>query len=543
MPSARVPGWLRRRAAGSTATLVPTAVALIGAVVIGVSGVRGADYPAHFLRAELWREVGVSVWNFRWYGGHPTTTYSVIVPPIAAVVGVFAVGAAASVAGTWLFSTIAASYSTGPWARAGTIVFALASTVNVLVGRVPFAVGLAIALAAADQWRRGRLVSATVAAALVPLASPVASTFLAIAATAWLIDAWLAKRWRHPDAIAGWVVGASAVALVVVSFAFRTEGRFPFRADQVAFSIALMGVLAVATRERVVRIGAALAALASIVAFAVPNPLGGNLLRFTQFLVVPAIGVVAGVSARRRPWVLAAIFAVGTVWSMQVGAVAAVAWSGDASVAATYHEPLVDEVRRRNGDGRPLGRLEIPFTENHWEAYFVAAEVPFARGWERQIDLERNAVLYDESLGVGAYTAWLEGNAVRWVAVPDTDLDEGGSPEARLIASGSLDAWLAERWRNDNWVLYEVLDYQPIVDAPARLVAERVDAIVVSTPEPATVVARYEVVDGVSIAPDGCVLDADGAMLLELPEAGTYTITVDPSAVLPGDGESSCPRE
>ena len=77
----------------------------------------------------------------------------------------------------------------------------------------------------------------------------------------------------------------------------------------------------------------------------------------------------------------------------------------------------------------------------------------------------------------------------------------------------------------------------------ARLVAERVDEIVISTPEAATVVARYEAVDGVAIAPAGCVLDADGAMLLELPAAGTYTVTVDPSAVLPGDDESSCLRD
>jgi hypothetical protein len=543
MASARVPGRLRRGASGPLATLIPTAVTLVGAIAIGLSGVRGADYPAHFLRAELWREVGLSVWNFRWYGGHATTTYSVIVPPLSAWFGVFVVGAVASVVGTWMFARTAMSYSRSAWAVVGTFAFALNAIVNVLVGRVPFAVGLAIALVAVDQWRRGKQFGAAVAAAVVALASPVAAAFLALAAVAFLIDAWLDRRWGQPERIGAWVLWAASVVLGVVSFAFRTEGRFPFRGDQALLSLALIGALAVASRERVVRIGAGLAGVAAVVVFVVPNPLGGNFARITQFLVVPAIGVVAGVSARRRPWLLAAVIAVGTGWSLQFGAVAAVAWNGDASVSESYHEPLVDEVRRRNADGRPVGRLEIPFTENHWEAYFAAAEVPFARGWERQIDLERNAVLYDESLDVGAYTAWLEGNAVRWIGVPDTDLDEGGSPEARLIASGALDAWLAERWRNENWVLYEVLDYQPIVDAPARLVAERVDEIVISTPEAATVVARYEAVDGVAIAPAGCVLDADGAMLLELPAAGTYTVTVDPSAVLPGDDESSCLRD
>lgn len=520
--------------------VAPTLLAVVGAVLVGVLGVRGADYPAHFMRAELWRQVGLSVWNFHWYGGHPTTTYSIIVPPLTALLGVFTVSALASVLGTWWFSRLMLAYTRGPWAIAGLVAFALTSTVNVVVGRVPFAVGLACAMAAADQWRRGRLVTATVAAVLVPLASPVAATFVCIATAAWIIDARLDRRWNRSDVIAAWLLAGSTVPLVIVSTAFRTEGRFPFRGDQAVLSIALLVILAVVTRERVVRIGALLAVAASVVVFVVPNPLGGNFVRFTQFVVIPLAMMTVGFTHHSRRMALALVVTIGAGWSLQSGAVAALDWSGDESISEWYHEPLVDEVQLRNRDGEPIGRLEIPFTENHWEAYFVASEVPFARGWERQIDLDRNAVLYDPALTPAAYRTWLEESAVRWVAVPDATVDEGGLPEVELIASGRVDDLLTRVWHNRHWTLYEVTDYQPIVDPPANLVAERADSIVVSTPESASVIARYTGVEGVTIMPDGCVVVVEGAMRLDLPRAGTYTISVGAGAMLPGDDVSSC---
>ena len=41
----------------------PLGVVAAAIVLIGVSGVRGADYPAHFVRALLWERSGVSAWN------------------------------------------------------------------------------------------------------------------------------------------------------------------------------------------------------------------------------------------------------------------------------------------------------------------------------------------------------------------------------------------------------------------------------------------------------------------------------------------------
>lgn len=518
----------------------PVVVAVVGVSVIWLSGIRGADYPAHLLRAELWRQAGVSVWNFHWYGGHSTPTYSVIVPPLTALVGAFTITSVASILATWWFSSVLLSHTRSPWAVAGLVAFALSATVNVVVGRVPFSVGLALATLALYAWNRRWAVPAVGAAALVPLASPVAAVFLAIAATGWLIDALIARRRTRADAIAAGVAMAAVLPLAVFAVSFGSEGRFPFRGDQAAFSIALIALLAILTRQRAIRMGAIIAAAASIVVFVVPNPLGGNFLRLTQFVVVPLVIVALGAVRAERRWVSIGLILVAVGWSVQFGAISAIAWQGDQSVHARYHEPLVDEVRARNADGRPVGRLEIPFTDNHWEAYFVASEVPFARGWERQVDLERNAVLYDPDLTVEQYRAWLHENAVRWIAIPDVDLDEGGNPEANLIRSGAVDPWIEPVWSNVDWVLYEVVDYQPIVDPPAMLVAERPDAIVLTTSGPTKATVRYTATEGVVIAPAGCVALDGEWMRVTMPAAGTYTIEVAPETVLPGDEPKSC---
>lgn len=231
---------------------------------------------------------------------------------------------------------------------------------------------------------------------------------------------------------------------------------------------------------------------------------------------------------------------------MQPGVVAALEWAGDESVDVDYHQPLIDEVVRRNADGRPIGRLEIPFTENHWEAFFVAPAVPYARGWERQVDLERNEVLYDDELSLSEYHAWLHDNAVRWIAVADVALDEGGRPESELIERDGTAhdiEWLRPVWSNDDWRLYEVLDYRPIVDPPAELVHQEADRFIIRTDDPAVVTIRFEhteklVADGpVCIEPD----PSSGHVVAHLLDAGTFEFRIDAAAALPGADTDECP--
>jgi hypothetical protein len=280
------------------------------------------------------------------------------------------------------------------------------------------------------------------------------------------------------------------------------------------------------------------------VVFLVPNPMGGNFVRLVQIVAVPLV-VTAGPSVRRAlrtPFVLFVVVALG--WSLRPGVVAALRQSGDASVAAAYHQPLIEQVRNRNLDGRPVGRLEIPFTENHWETFYVAAEVPFARGWERQVDVDRNPELYDEALTVDQYHAWLLDNGVRWIAVADVSLDPSGMNERRLIDGRSPHRvpWLHPVWSNEHWRLFEVVDYVPIVDPPAQLVEQAPDSLLVSSARPATVTIRYRYDEHLTISGSACVEPDDGGWIVaHLPTAGQYLLTVDPAAAWLHTAAHRCP--
>ena len=84
----------------------PAIAAAAAAFVVAVSGVRGADYPAHHVRALMWDRFGATVWNNLWYAGHATPSYSVLAAPLMALVGPFAVAALGSVVATLVFTRL-----------------------------------------------------------------------------------------------------------------------------------------------------------------------------------------------------------------------------------------------------------------------------------------------------------------------------------------------------------------------------------------------------------------------------------------------------
>ena len=518
---------------------VPTALAAAGALTVAAAGVRGPDYPAHALRGELWRRSGIGVWNFTWYGGHATPTYSVIGPAVVAAVGAVAVCVVAAVAATGLAAHLidALAADMPPPARLlAASAFAAGSVVNVVVGRVGFAAGLALLLAALVAWHGGRPAASVAIAVLVPLTSPVVAAFGAIVMAAVGADAWSRRRHALPgQAVA--IVAALSTPLLVMAVQFGGVGHFPYRGNHVAFALVVFTTAAAAHRIRVVTIAAAMAGVAAVVLYAVPNPLGGNFSRFTQYFAVPVL-VLGAFRARR---VLAAVTAVVAVlavaWTVDQGVAAARQWSGDPLGESSYHQPLIDELVRRNADGLPIGRVEIPFTDTHWEAHYVAPVVPYARGWERQIDLDRNPELYAE-LTAADYRTWLHDNAVRWVAVPDAALDEGGRAEAAVIATRP--EWLDPVWSNADWQLFQVAGYTPLVAPPAELVRQDVDTIVVRTPAPGEVIVRYRYDADLTIDGGACLARAGNWIAARLPAAGVYTIAAPLSAWLPGARGTSC---
>jgi hypothetical protein len=203
--------------------------------------------------------------------------------------------------------------------------------------------------------------------------------------------------------------------------------------------------------------------------------------------------------------------------------------SGDPSSVSDYHRPLIAAVRSA---GELTGRVEIVPTQRHWETVYVGSELPIARGWERQLDIGRNADLYQPELDADAYHGWLLDNAVQFVALADAEVDPPARPEAALVGHGL--PFLELIWQDDHWQLWRVVDAEPIVDEPARLVRLDPTAIVleVASAEPVLVRVRYS--NHFSLDRAGCVRPTpDGWTVVDVEQPGIVTVSAVLARSLP----------
>jgi hypothetical protein len=406
-----------------------------------VAGPSTADLAAQTYRAGLFDRAGFLLWDNGWYGGHHLPGYSVLFPPLGAWVGVRLVGGLAVLAATAAFVCLVRDR---PGGRGAAAWFALAMGATLISGRIPFALGIAFggwAAAVAEGDRRAIAGALGVATAL---SSPVAALFLALAAAARRTPAWLAAG------------GAAGVVTGFLVLAFPEGGTEPF--DGSSFWPALLATLLALplVRSGPLRTAAALYAVLLAGAFAVPSPVGGNAARLGALLAGP-LAVLVLWPGRRR--LLAAAALPLAWWTLYPAVRDWIDAGGDPATHAAYFAPLVAELKAR-GAGAAPARIEIPFTAGHWEAAHVAASVPIARGWERQLDRRVNGVFYDGSLTPERYARWLDDHAIRWVALPDAALDPSAEAEAGLIRTRP--PFLAEVWRSAHWRLYEVRGARPL---------------------------------------------------------------------------------
>ncbi|MEV6816244.1 hypothetical protein [Micromonospora sp. NPDC051296] len=199
---------------------------------------------------------------------------------------------------------------------------------------------------------------------------------------------------------------------------------------------------------------------------------------------------------------------------------------GDPTSDPGYFAPLRAELDRR---GR-TGRLEVPPTRNYWEAARLG-DVPLARGWLRQADIDRNPLFFTTvpgAAGTGvpldaeSYRAWLDENAVQYVAVPDAPLSWVGRAEAELVTGGL--PYLMEVWSDQRWRLYAVADPTPLVGAPGELVRADGASVTFRAPEAGTVSVRVRHSRWLT-ASGGATVSADGDWTaVTVPRAGTYTV-------------------
>lgn len=439
----------RRRGAAVLAAVAPAAAAALSAAALAP---RTADVAAQAYRADLVAREGLTVYDTAWYGGHHLPGYSLLSPPLTAWLGVWGLGALAVLA-----AAAAGAQALRCWRgdSAATVVaaawFGLGLAAMLFTGRTTFLLGVAVAAAAAWAALAGRRSAALVLAALTGPASPVAALFLALGWTGWGLADPTARR---PAAA---LVAATLLPPAALAVAFPEGGVEPFVASAFwpAFGAALLLAWAVRA-HRAVALTAGLTALVLAAAFVADTALGGNATRLGVLLTGP---VLAATWLPRHPRIVAVAAVPLAYWALYPPVRDVVRAQGDPAARAGYYDGVRAFLAGRRAAEGP-SRIEVPFTAAHWEARELAETVPLARGWERQLDVQRNAIFYGEAFGPAAYRRWLDREAIAYVAVPDARLDRSAEREVEVVRE--LGARLPVVWRDAHWTVHAVPSPTPL---------------------------------------------------------------------------------
>ncbi|MHB8490817.1 MAG: hypothetical protein ACYDA6_01200 [Solirubrobacteraceae bacterium] len=545
---------------------------IAGAVLAGVLALAylaaappSADLAAATYRAGLFSRYGFTIWDTGWYGGHSLPAYSLLAPALGALAGVRLLLALSALAAAAMFGLLAArSFARRDAALAATLSFAFGLCAELPSGRVPYDLGVPIGLAALlalarslqsppaagsgpgagfpRSRRRALCALALALTACTSAASPVAGAFVALAGASLCA----AALWRAP--VPGGVAGrlhfspadraraagggalcaAALVPIVLLALAFPEGGTEPFAGG--AFWPELAGAVAIAAllprgslserAWRSVRLGACLYALALVLSFAIPSPVGGNVVRLGALFGAPLVlgclwraGPIALGRRSMRWWAVALALAPALLyWQLATAIDDQLALHGERTVNAGYYAPLSAELARLAA-GSPI-RVEVPMTGGHWESAYLpsappGAQISLARGWERQLDTRDAALFYGDRLTAAAYHSWLLQNAVAYVALPDARLDGAGRGEAALVRDGL--PFLREVWRARHWRLFAVLHAAALAQAPARLADLTSDSFAIELPRAGryTVALRFTAYWAI-LSGRGCVGEAGG---------------------------------
>ncbi|RUL94162.1 hypothetical protein [Verrucosispora sp. FIM060022] len=548
--------------------VVALAAACAGALGVAylILPAMGSDLAAQVARADFFVAHGPTPVDLRWYGGVQQFGYSLLAQPVMALLGVRLTGVVALVAAATALAALLVRARV-PRPLLGSLVGVVTIAGNLLSGRITYGLGVAFGLAAllALTWRptlspaattvrhvrsggRWPLVLAGVGALLASATSPVAGLFVGLAGVALLLSR------RYADGLT--LAVTAALPLGVTALLFSDGGWMNIsRTDTIRATVTALLVAAL-VGYRPVRVGALLAAGGVVAAALVHTPVGLNATRLATMFALPLLAAAAhrpawlgsarrtGPPAAQPPPVPPARPPSVGAMPRRVGAVAlavllaVVCWwqppvvpadlrsIGDPTSAPGYFAPLRAELERRG----LTGRLEVPPTRNYWEAARLG-EVPLARGWLRQADIDRNPLFFTTVPGatgtgvpltVDSYRAWLDDNAVQYVAVPDAPLSWVGRAEAELVDGGL--PYLTEVWSDRHWRLYAVTDPTPLVGAPGELLHADGASVAFGTTGAATVPVRVRHSRWLTASGDATVAADGDWTAVTVPRAGTYTL-------------------
>jgi hypothetical protein len=489
-----------------------------------VANPRTPDLAAQVYRVGLYRELGLAVWDEHWYAGHDLLGYSLIYPPLAALAGMRLLGGVCVLASSALFERLVRP-AYGAAARWGAALFAVAALGDVWIGRLTFALGVSLALAAGLALARERWLWAGVLAALCAAASPVAGALLGLAA----LSVALARR--SPRVLLVAAVPAAGVVLAMAAL-FPEGGWEPYPVLSFAATMAVVGafLLALPRQARLLRIGACVYALACVACVAVHSPVGSNVERYAVLLAAPlllcarlaapgagegagsgsdaAVGRRAWLGARLTPTTLLALCAIA-VWVVWGPARETLAVAGSEATSASYYAPVERFVARVEAPPAAPVRVEVPLTRSHWEAALLAPAASLARGWDKQLETRYEGVLLSHALTAASYERWLHAQAVSYVALPDVPLDPSSAREGQLIRGGL--PYLREAFRSAHWRIFRVLNATPLASGPGRLTSLGHDSFALDARTPGSFVVRVRFTRYLTITHgDGCVGPAAG---------------------------------
>ncbi len=468
----------------------------------------GGDLAAQDAWAEFVGRHPDSAYNLAWYGGMHPVSYSVVSPYLMSVLGVRTTMMIAGTVTAGLLTLVlirSRSVRNPLWAAlAG--VFALLC--NAASGRVTYGLGTMFALGAVAvvfcwpyRWRYKRWAKALAAAplaALATMASPVAGLFVGLIAVAMFLQK------RRPGA---WALGLAPTAVVAVSaWLFPFSGTQPMNIASVLlpFASAVLVLFLVPKEWSTVRLTSGVYALSVLLVWLINSQIGSNITRLSMlFAGVALVAALPFTVPRSRKWYATVLAVVGfTVW---IGAktVVDIVHTTPAASWARELAPLVNELQEV---GAEKGRVEVVPARSHREASALAPYVNLARGWNRQADMERNPLFYDDTLNSANYLEWLNRWAVHFVVVPKDDPDgDGGQRERQLVQRGM--PYLKQVWGDANWQLFQVIDPAPL--AEPNTVVERAEQgeWTMRVSEPGRVLIR------IPYSPWLSIVDAEGRKL------------------------------
>ncbi|GGX24470.1 hypothetical protein GCM10010297_51860 [Streptomyces malachitofuscus] len=477
----------------------------------------GGDLAAQEAWADFATRHGSSAYSLFWYGGMHTANYSLISPYLMAALGVRGLTVVSGVAATWIAAVLVRrAERRRPLAPA--LLAALALWCNVASGRTTFALGVAFGLAAfLFLSQEKRLAIAGSYAALATMASPVAGLFLAVVGGGYLLD----RRPRR--ALALLLPPAAVVGATSLLFPFHGEQLMPAARIWPPVLLGASVALFSPPSWRVARWSGVVYAAGTVAVYLVPSPIGTNVERFAEYAAPVALLVALLAQPRMRALRRGLLVAV---------LVFSVAWTGEKTVDdlkvsttvpawASQTRGVVEALERLGAD---TTRVEVVPARNHREASALAPHLHLARGWNRQLDMERARLFYDGSFSAASYRAWLDRWAVGFVVLPGGKPDGFAEEEARLIRHGRPD-WLLPVWHDAHWQVFRVRDAVPLVSAPGTVVRTSGADLVLRVSRPGSVTVRVAHSPWLRVDGGGCLSREGEFTRLTVSAPGEYRIS------------------